>query len=45
MYFENRMARLLQEAWHMEQGRTPPFIGIQHLIDMAEELEFSQNEG
>jgi DNA helicase HerA-like ATPase len=46
MYFENRMARLLHEAWHMErQGRTPPFIGIQHLIDMAEELEFSQNEG
>jgi hypothetical protein len=46
MYFENRMSRLLQEAWHMErQGRTPPFIGIQHLIDMAEELEFSQNEG
>lgn len=46
MYFENRMARLLQEAWQMErQGRTPPFIGIKHLIDMAEELEFSQNEG
>ena len=46
MYFENRMARLFEEAWHMErQGRTPPFIGIQHLIDMAEELEFSQNEG
>ncbi len=46
MYFENRMARLFQEAWQMErQGRTPPFIGIQHLIDMAEELEFSQNEG
>lgn len=46
MYFENRMARLLQEAWHIEQqGRTPPFIGIQHLIDMAEELEFSPNEG
>jgi hypothetical protein len=40
------MARLFEEAWHMErQGRTPPFIGIQHLIDMAEELEFSQNEG
>jgi len=46
MYFENRMARLFEEAWHMErQGRTPPYIGIQHLIDMAEELEFSQNEG
>lgn len=46
MYFENRMARLLQEAWHIEQqGRKPPFIGIQHLIDMAEELEFSPNEG
>ncbi|MGE3540580.1 MAG: DUF87 domain-containing protein [Candidatus Tectimicrobiota bacterium] len=46
MYFENRMARLLQEAWHVEQqGRSSPFIGIQHLIDMAEELEFSPNEG
>lgn len=46
LYFENRMARLLQDAWQIErQGRTPPFIGIQHLIDMAEELEFSQNEG
>ena len=45
MYFENRMSRLLQEAWHYEQqGRTPPFIGIQHLIEMAEELEFSPNE-
>lgn len=45
MYFENRMTRLFQEAWHYEQqGRTPPFIGIQHLIEMAEELEFSPNE-
>jgi hypothetical protein len=45
MYFETRMSRLLQEAWyHEQQGRTPPFIGIQHLIDMADDLEFSPNE-
>jgi hypothetical protein len=45
MHFENRMSRLLQEAWyHEQQGRTPPFIGIQHLLDMADDLEFSPNE-
>jgi hypothetical protein len=45
MHFENRMSRLLQEAWyHEQQGRKVPFIGIQHLLEMAEELEFSPNE-
>ena len=45
MHFENRMSRLLQEAWHLEQnGRTAPFIGIQHLLDMSDDLEFSPNE-
>jgi hypothetical protein len=45
MHFENRMSRLLQEAWHQEQqGRKAPFIGIQHLLDMADDLEFSPNE-
>jgi hypothetical protein len=45
MHFENRMSRLLQEAWQMEQqGRQVPFIGIQHLLEMADDLEFSPNE-
>jgi hypothetical protein len=45
MHFENRMARLLQEAWYYEQqGRHAPFIGIQHLLEMADDLEFSSNE-
>jgi hypothetical protein len=45
MHFENRMSRLLQEAWyHEQQGRKVPFIGIQHLLEMADELEFSPNE-
>jgi hypothetical protein len=45
MHFENRMSRLLQEAWyHEQQGRKAPFIGIQHLLEMADDLEFSPNE-
>lgn len=45
MHFENRMSRLLQEAWYQEQqGRKVPFIGIQHLLEMADDLEFSSNE-
>lgn len=45
MHFENRMSRLLHEAEQQEQyGRSAPFIGIQHLIDMADDLEFSANE-
>ncbi|MCZ6875880.1 MAG: DUF87 domain-containing protein, partial [bacterium] len=45
MHFENRMSRLLQEAGYYEQqGRQAPFIGIQHLLEMADDLEFSPNE-
>ncbi|MGQ4809172.1 hypothetical protein NKDENANG_02583 [Candidatus Entotheonellaceae bacterium PAL068K] len=45
MYFENRMSRLLQEIWqHEQQGRSAPFIGIQHLLEMADDLEFAPNE-
>jgi hypothetical protein len=45
MYFENRMSRLLQEAgYYVQQGRQAPFIGIQHLLEMADDLEFSPNE-
>lgn len=45
MHFETRMSRLLEEAsYHEQQGRMPPFIGIQHLIDMTDDLEFSPNE-
>jgi hypothetical protein len=45
MHFENRMSRLLQEAWyHEQQGKKIPFIGIQHLLEMADDLEFSPNE-
>lgn len=45
MHFENRMSRLLEEAsYHEQQGRKAPFIGIQHLLDMADDLEFSPNE-
>ncbi len=45
MHFENRMSRLLEEAsYHEQQGRRAPFIGIQHLLEMADDLEFSPNE-
>lgn len=45
MHFENRMSRLFQEAWYYEQqGRQAPFIGMQHLLEMADDLEFSPNE-
>lgn len=45
MHFENRMSRLLEEAsYHEQQGRKAPFIGIQHLLEMADDLEFSPNE-
>lgn len=41
MYFENRLARLLDEATAMERkGQAPPFIGIDRLIQMAEAKEF-----
>ncbi|MBI3949956.1 MAG: DUF87 domain-containing protein [Acidobacteria bacterium] len=44
MYFENRLARLLHEAEAMEaKGQRPPFIGIDQLIQMANENEFGPN--
>jgi len=42
MYFENRVARLLEEVEEARQrGRRAPFIGIDQLIQMAEQNEFS----
>jgi hypothetical protein len=44
MYFENRLARVLGEADAMERkGHAPPFIGIDQLIQMADENEFCPN--
>ncbi len=41
LHFENRVARIWAEAEAMEQsGRKPPYIGLQQLIEMAEEQEF-----
>lgn len=42
LYFENRLARLWAEAETLEQrnGRSVPYIGIEQLIQMAEENEF-----
>jgi hypothetical protein len=42
LYFENRLARLWSEAEEMEKrnGREAPYIGIEQIIQMAEENEF-----
>ncbi len=41
LHLENRLARLWQEADALErQGRRVPFIGLEQLIQMAEENEF-----
>ena len=41
MHFENRIARLWAEAEGMEQaGRKAPYLGLEQLIDMAEDQEF-----
>jgi hypothetical protein len=41
LHFENRMARLWAEAEAMENGnRSAPYIGLEQLIQMAEENEF-----
>jgi len=41
LYFENRLARLWAEAEAMErEGGKPPYIGLDQLIDMAEDSEF-----
>jgi hypothetical protein len=45
MYFENRVARLLEEVEEARQrGRRAPFIGIDQLIQMAEQNEFSAGD-
>jgi len=42
LHFENRLGRLLREAWEWErEGRKPPFLGVPQLIQMAEEGEFA----
>jgi hypothetical protein len=42
LYFENRLARLWAEAEALEgrNGRQAPYIGLEQLIQMAEENEF-----
>jgi hypothetical protein len=41
LHFENRLARLWGEAEMMEKrGGTPPYIGLEQLMQMAEENEF-----
>jgi hypothetical protein len=41
MHFENRISRLWAEAEGMEEsGGTPPYLGLEQLIDMAEDQEF-----
>jgi hypothetical protein len=41
LYLENRLARLWEEAEAMErEGRSVPYMGLEQLIQMAEENEF-----
>jgi hypothetical protein len=41
LYFENRISRLWAEAEAMEKnGGKPPYIGLDQLIEMAEDSEF-----
>lgn len=41
LYFENRIAHLWSEAEEMERsGGKAPYVGLEQLIDMAEEHEF-----
>lgn len=41
LYFENRVARLWAEAESLErEGREAPYIGLEQLMQMAEENEF-----
>ncbi|MBI2877430.1 MAG: DUF87 domain-containing protein [Candidatus Tectomicrobia bacterium] len=45
MYLENRVFKLLEEMERAEKvGKKSPFVGIQHLIEMAEENEYAQSE-
>jgi energy-coupling factor transporter ATP-binding protein EcfA2 len=46
LYFENRVARLLAEIRERERtGQKVPFIGIDQLIQLAEENEYYQGGG
>ncbi len=45
MYVENRLSRLLEEMKQQEKrGMRPPFLGIEHLIQMAQNYEFSGSD-
>jgi hypothetical protein len=45
MYVENRLSRLLEEMRQQEKrGMRPPFLGIEHLIQMAQNYEFSGSD-
>jgi len=46
MHFENRLTRLLEEihTWR-NRGRKLPFLGLEQLIQMAEEEEFAPGHG
>lgn len=44
MHFENRMNQLFAEMDQWErQGKTPPFLGLKQLIEMAEAEEFGSS--
>jgi len=41
LHFENRVARLWAEAAGLEEaGKKPPYLGLEQLIEMAEDQEF-----
>ena len=44
LYFENRVFKLLEEAKRLRQNGRKIFIGIDQLIQLAEEGEFAENE-
>jgi hypothetical protein len=44
LYFENRVFKLLEEAKQLRQNGRKVFIGLDHLIQMAEAGEFAENE-
>lgn len=44
LYFENRVFKLLEEAKRLRESGRKVFIGLDHLIQMAEAGEFAENE-
>jgi len=44
LYFENRVFKLLEEAKRLRRNGRKIFIGIDQLIQLAEEGEFAENE-